>query len=231
MKLKNLKAVYSICISDALYEEIRIDERWDEKGRPYWSYRADEGLIWSELFGQSNEEPFEKWAFNYHMSMQGGCGTLESFFENHFAKKEIRRRGLLFVYPGPDSPLSQEEYYKKNPLISWLYYKRSFDAVFPVLRGFGKTGLLFELVGNLDNGKEMKFSYKSTEGGKLGVNGKHIINLSFFDERLSENDRDEELGIGWAKETDKGEAIATVYGMHSLMDLMKALEMVSEDGR
>ncbi|MCR4585271.1 MAG: hypothetical protein K5686_06055, partial [Lachnospiraceae bacterium] len=64
MRIKKLKAVYSINISKSLYEEIRIDEKWDEDGRASHSDWLEEGFIWSELFAQSNEDPFDKWAWN-----------------------------------------------------------------------------------------------------------------------------------------------------------------------
>ena len=226
MKIKKLKAVYSINISKNLYEEIRIDEKWDEDGRASHSDWLEEGFIWSELFAQSNEDPFDKCAWNFPMSSENGSGTPESFFENHFAKKEIRRRVLIGLYPDPDSKLSQEEYYKSDPRISWLYYKRSFDAVFPVLCEFGKTQLVMELEGCLDNGKPIRFSYKTKDGGELEIEGKKIADIDFYDEKYRGEDKAGELDI--IRNGNKGRAALTVYGMHSLEDLLKALEMAAE---
>ena len=225
MKIKKLKAVYSINISKSLYEEIRIDEKWDEDGRAsHWDW-LEEGFIWSELFAQSNEDPFDKWAWNFPMFSKNGSGTPESFFENHFAKKEIRRRVLFGLYPDPDSLLSQEEYYKSDPRISWLYYKRSFDAVFPVLCEFGKTQLVMELEGCLDNGKRLKFSYKTIDGGKLEIEGKKTADIGFNDEKYRGQDKATEPDI--IRNGNKGRKALTIYGMHSLEDLLKALEMAA----
>ena len=85
LRPEKLKATYSIEVNRVLYEEIRINETWDKAGIPAHSDRYEEGFIWSELYGQSNEKPFDKWAFNYDMCFQGGTGSIESFFENHFS--------------------------------------------------------------------------------------------------------------------------------------------------
>ena len=227
MKPSSLKARYSISISDAVYEEIRIDERWDEKGEADHSYRLDEGFIWSELYGQSNENPFDKWAFNYHMLVCGGSGTLESFFENHFAMEKVRRRGLQFLYPDESLPLSQEEYWKCDPRISWLYYKRSFDAVFPVLCEMGKTQLKMEIEGILDNGRACSFEYTTSAGGELTVNGKKLVNIKFFNEKYQYREKPEALGIEKPEKTDGKESIM-IYGVHSLNDLFEGIEMAAK---
>ena len=183
MKPERLRAAYSIEISRGLYEEIRINETWDSDGKAAHSDRYEEGYLWIELYGQSNAEPFDKWAFNYEMPVQSGSGSLESFFENHFSQERIRRRGLSFLNPPETYPGSQEDYVKNDPRISWLYYKRSFDAVFPVLCEHGKTNLKMELEGRLDDGRLITLSYSTGDGGEIILEGKHLLNICFYDEK------------------------------------------------
>ena len=220
-----MKAVYSIEISRDLYEEIRIDEKWDENGKPFHSDMYDEGYIWSELYGQNQESPFDKWAFNFQMPVLGGNGTPESFFENHFANKMIRRRGLVFLYPDRDSTLSQEEYWKQNPRISWLYYKRSFDAVFPVLCEMGKTQLAMEIRGVLDDGRACGFVYLTNKGGELTVDGKKLPNVRFFDERYKDRKTPEALGIYESGVSTDGKDSVMIYGVHSFSELFEGIEL------
>ncbi len=225
MKPKRLKATYGIEISRDIYEEIRIDETWDEAGKPNHSERFEEGYIWSELFGQNQQGPFDKWALNYHMPVIGGTGTLESFFENHFANETVRRKGLLYLYPDKDSLLSQEDYWKQDPRISWLYYKRSFDAVFPVMIEMGKTMLSMKIEGVLDDGRSCSFVYETDKGGKLSVDGKKLLDINFFDERYTYRETPEPLGIGKPEKNKNGKEVVTIYGVHSFTELFEALEM------
>ncbi len=227
MKPKKLKAIFGIEISRDIYEEIRINETWDESGKANHSERLDEGYMWSELYGQNQQGPFDKWALNYHMSVTGGTGTLESFFENHFANEAIRRKGLLFLYPDLDSHLSQEEYWKKDPRISWLYYKRSFDAVFPVLREMGKTMLSMEIEGVLEDGRTCTFVYATDKSGVLSVDGKKLLNLNFFDERYQDREKPEPLEIGKPEKSVDGKDVVTIYGVHSFSDLFEGLELAA----
>ena len=196
LKPERLQAVYSIRINRNLYEEIRIHEVWDQEGRPAHSDRYEEGYLWSELYGQSNAEPFEKWAFNYQMSFRGGSGTLESFFEDHFSQEKVRRKGLIFQYPEDEMTVSQQEYWKRDPRISWLYYKNQFNAVFPVLCDLGNTMLDLELDGRSDDGAEMKFCYVTGKTGTLYAGGKHCTDICFHDERYGRRGETVQLEAG-----------------------------------
>jgi hypothetical protein len=93
LRPQKLDATYRIEIKRDLFEEIRIHETWDQNGKAAHSDRYEEGFIWSELYGERNEEPFDKWAVNYDMSFMGGTGSPESFFENHFSQENVRRDG------------------------------------------------------------------------------------------------------------------------------------------
>ncbi len=228
LKPERLKAVYSIAINRELYEEIRIHETWDPGGKAARSDRYEEGFFWSELYGQSNEEPFDQWALNYEMSFQGGCGSLESFFENHFSQERIRRKGLYFLNPPETYPGSPEDYRKKDPRISWLYYKRSFDAVFPVLCGIGKTHLDMELEGRLSDGRLVRFSYSTGDGGVIILEGKQLLHVCFYDERYSSRDYPQPLDIGRPEELKNGRTAATMYGVYSFSGLLKGLEMAAQ---
>lgn len=219
-----LKATYSIEISRDLYEEIRINETWDADGKAGHSERYEEGYLWSELYGESNAEPFDKWAYNYHMSFLGGSGTPESFFENHFSQEKIRRRGLLFVNPPDTYRGSREDYVKRDPRVSWLYNKRSFDAVFPVLCEHGKTHLEMELEGGLDDGRLISFSYSSGDGGEITLEGKYLLNICFHDERYSGRNLSQPLEIGHLEKSKNGGSTITIYGMHSFSEFLKGIE-------
>ncbi len=227
LKPERLKATYSIEINRDLYEEIRIHETWDPDGKPAHSDRYEEGFLWSELYGQSNEEPFDKWAFNYEMLFRDGTGSPESFFENHFSQEKIRRKGLLFLHPEEGFSGSREDYLKKDPRISWLYYKRSFDAVFPVLCGIGKTHLEMELEGRLCDGRLIRFLYSTGDGGEIILEGKHLLNIRFYDERYSTENSPKPLDIGRPEESGNGRAAATIYGVYSLSGLLEGLEMAA----
>ena len=228
LKPERLIATYSIEISRDLYEEIRINETWDTDGKAAHSERYEEGYLWSELYGQSNTEPFDKWAHNYEMSVQSGSGSLESFFENHFSQERIRRRGLSFLIPPENYPGSQEEYVKNDPRISWLYYKRSFDAVFPVLCGHGKTHLEMELEGRLDDGRQVRFSYSMIDGGEIVLEGKNLLNVCFYDERYSPGNYPQPLDIGRPEGSENGRRAATLYGVYSFSELLKGLELAAQ---
>ena len=225
MKPERLRATYSIEIIRNLYEEIRINETWNQAGIPVHSDRYGEGYLWSELYGQSNEEPFEKWAYNYYMSFQDGSGTLESFFEKHFSQEKVRRKGLIHLYPDAGKNISQTDYWKQDPRISWLNYKRSFDAVFPVLCEMGKTHLEMELEGRLDDGRQIRFSYFTGDGGEIALEGKHLLNICFYDERYSAWNSTRSLEIGPPEESKTGRRAAVLYGVYSLSELLKGLEM------
>ena len=226
---EKLRATYSVEISRDLYEEIRINETWDADGKAAHSDRYGEGYLWTELYGQSNTEPFDKWAFNYEMSFQGGSGTPESFFENHFSQEKIRRRGLSFLIPPENFPGSQEDYVKSDPRISWLYYKRSFDAVFPVLCEHGKAHLVMELEGRLDDDRQIRFSYSTIDGGEIICEGKHLLNVCFYDERYSPRNYPQPLDVGRPEESENGRRAATLYGVYSLSELLKGLEMAAQN--
>ena len=228
LKPERLRATYSIEISRDLYEEIRINETWDMDGKAARSDRYGEGYLWTELYGQSNTEPFDKWAFNYEMSFQGGSGTPESFFENHFSQEKIRRRGLSFLIPPENFPGSQEDYVKSDPRISWLYNKRSFDAVFPVLCEHGKTHLVMELEGRLDDDRQIRFSYSTGDGGEIICEGKHLLNVCFYDERYSPRNYPQPLDIGRPEESENKRRIVTLYGVYSFSELLKGLEMAAQ---
>ncbi len=228
LKAERMNAVYSIEISHELYEEIRIRETWDGEGKAAHSDQCEEGFIRSELYGQNNEDPFDKWVFNDDMSFCNGRGTLESFFENHFSKEKIRRRGLLFLYPPEDFKGSQEAYWKKDPRISWLYYKRSFDAVFPVLSEHGKTHLKMELEGRLEDGRQISFLYSTGDVGEITLEGKHLINVCFYDERYSGSDHLKSLEIGCPERSKKGKTAAMLYGVHSFSKLMEGIDMAAQ---
>ena len=225
MKPERLRAAYSIEISRDLYEEIRINETWDTDGKAAHSDRYEEGYLWTELYGQNNAEPFDKWAFNYEMSVRGGTGSLESFFENHFSQERIRRRGLSFLNPPETYPGSQEDYVKNDPRISWLYYKRSFDAVFPVLCEHGKTHLAMELEGRLDDGRQIRFSYSTGDGGEIILEGKHLLNICFYDERYSTRNYPQPLDIGRPEILKNGKSAVMLYGVYSFSELLNGLEM------
>ena len=227
LKPEGLKAVYSMEINRDLYEEIRINETWDQAGIPAHSVRYEEGYLWSELYGQSNAEPFDKWALNFHMSFQGGSGTPESFFENHFSQEKIRRRGLNFLYPDDESGISQEEYWKTDPRIAWLYYKNRFDAVFPMLREMEKTKLTLELEGSLNGGRKIKFAYATGDEGSLYVDGRHLINIGFYDERYDCQKKPVPLEMG-KPEKISGKLLVKLYGVHSFSEFLDGLEMVAE---
>lgn len=228
LKPERLKATYSIEISRDLYEEIRINETWDKSGRAAHSEKYEEGYLWSELYGQSNAEPFDKWAFNYEMSVRGGSGSLESFFENNFSQERIRKRGLSFLNPPETYPGSQEDYVKNNPRISWLYYKRSFDAVFPVLCEHGKTHLKMKLEGKLDDGRLIALLYSTDNGGEIILEGKHLLNICFYDERYSTRNFLQPLEIGRPEGSKNGRRAATLYGVYSFSELLKGLEMAAK---
>ncbi|MCR4590054.1 MAG: hypothetical protein K5668_04485 [Lachnospiraceae bacterium] len=228
LKPERLRATYSIEISRDLYEEIRINETWDMDGKAARSGRYGEGYLWTELYGQSNSEPFDKWAFNYEMSFQGGYGSPESFFENHFSQEKVRRRGLSFLYPPENYPGSQEDYVKSDPRISWLYNKRSFDAVFPVLCEHGKTHLVMELEGRLDDGRLITLSYSTDDGGEIILEGKHLLNICFSDERYSTRNFPRPLEIGRPEGSENGKRAATLYGVYSFSELLKGLEMTAK---
>lgn len=225
MKPERLRAAYSIEISRDLYEEIRINETWDTDGKAAHSDRYEEGYLWTELYGQNNAEPFDKWAFNYEMSVRGGIGSLESFFENHFSQERIRRRGLSFPNPPETYPGLQEDYVKNDPRISWLYYKRSFDAVFPVLCEHGKTHLAMELEGKLDDGRLITLSYSTDDGGEIILEGKHLLNICFYDERYSARNYPQPLDIGRPEILKNGKSAVMLYGVYSFSELLKGLEM------
>ena len=227
LKPESLKATYGIEISKKLYEEIRINETWDQNGMPSHSEKYDEGYIWSELNGQNNEEPFDKWACNYYMSFKGGIGTLESFFRNHFSLERVRRKGLIFLYPNDNEAVSQQEYWKQDPGISWLYYKNKFDAVFPVLCEMGKARLLLELKGKLSDGRDLEFRYATEDAGALFVGGKHLINVRFHEEKYGTNDKTRPLEVG-RPERINGKNAALLYGVHSFSELLAGLELVAE---
>ncbi|MCR5452253.1 MAG: hypothetical protein K6F00_06455 [Lachnospiraceae bacterium] len=228
LKPIRLKAVFSIEINRNLYEEIRIQESWDENGKAAHSDRYEEGFIWSELYGQCNEEPFDKWAYNYDMSFFGGTGTIESFFENHFSQEKIRRKGLVYLYPKEDFTGSQEDYWKTDTRISWLYYKRSFDAVFPVLCEHGKTHLEMKLEGNLDDGRQIGFRYTTGDVGEIILDGKHLVNISFYDEKYSGRNFPQALALGRPEELNNGKWAATLYGAYSFSQLMEGIELAAE---
>jgi len=228
LKPEGLRATYSIEISRDLYEEIRINETWDTDGKAAHSDRCGEDYLWIELYGQSNTEPFDKWTCNYVMSVQGGCGSPESFFENFFSQKEIRRRMLTFLNPPGTYPGSREDYVKNDPRISWLYNKRSFDAVFPVLCEHGKAHLVMDLEGRLDDGRQIRFSYSTGDGGEIILEGRHLLNVSFFDERYITQKSPRSLDIGRPEESKNGRRIATLYGVYSFPDLLKDLEMAAQ---
>ncbi len=228
LKPERLKAVYSIEINRDLYEEIRINESWGPDGKAVHSDICGEGFIWSELYGQSNEDPFDKWAFNYAMSFCSGTGTIESFFENHFAQEKIRRKGLMFLYPKEGFAGSQEDYWKTDPRISWLYYKRSFDAVFPVLCEHEKTHLKMELEGRMNDGRLIRFLYATGDAGEIILDGKNLINVSFYDERYSGINSHQSLNIGHPEKLKNGKTAATLYGVYSLPNLLEGIEMVVE---
>lgn len=225
LKPVTLKSVFSIDIKHDLYEEIRIHETWDKNGKAQNSYRYEEGFIWSELYGQSNEEPFDKWSCNYELSFLNGMGTIESFFENHFAQEKIRRKGLAFLYPQEDFAGSQEDYWKTDARISWLYYKRSFDAVFPVLCEQGKTHLEMELEGRLDDGRRVTFHYVTGSAAEVFLDGKHLVNISFFDERYSGRNAPQPLAIGRPEKLDNGQWAATMYGAYSFFKLLEGIDL------
>ena len=228
MKTEKMKAVYSIEITRDLYEEIRINETWDQAGIAARSDRYEEGYLWSELYGQSNTEPFDKWAYNYHMSFQNGNGTPESFFENHFAQPHIRRRGLSFLSPPGTFAGSQEDYWKGDSRISWLYYKKNFDAVFPVLCEHGKIHLVMELEGRLDDGRQIRFSYSTIDGGEIILEGKHLLNVCFYDERYIKQNFPQPLDIGRPEILKTGKSAVMLYGVHSLSELLKGIEMAAQ---
>ena len=228
LKPERLRATYSIEISRDLYEEIRINETWDKSGRAAHSEKYEEGYLWSELYGQSNAEPFDKWAFNYEMSFHDGSGTPESFFENHFSQERIRRRGLSFLNPPETCTCSQEEYVKTDPRIAWLYYKRSFGAVFPVLCEHGKAHLVMELEGRLDDGRQIKLSYSTGDGGEIICEGKHLLNVCFYEERYSTRNYHQHLDIGRPERSESGRWVATLYGVYSLSELLKSIEMAAK---
>lgn len=225
---EKLRATYSVEISRDLYEEIRINETWDADGKAVRSERYEEGYLLSELYGQSNTDPFDKWAYNYEMSVQGGYGSPESLFENHFSQEKIRRRGLSFLIPPENFPGSQEDYVKSDPRISWLYNKRSFDAVFPVLCEHGKAHLVMELEGRLDDDRQIRFSYSTGNGGEIICEGKHLLNVCFYDERYSPRNYPQPLDVGRPEESENGRRAATLYGVYSLSELLKGLEMAAQ---
>ncbi len=227
LKPEGLEAVYSMEINRCLYEEIRIKETWDTNGIPVHSDRYEEGYLWSELYGQSNAEPFDKWAFNHHMSVLGGTGTLESFFEKHFSQEKIRRMWLNYLYPGDWSGISQQEYWKTDPRINWLYYKNKFDAVFPMLCEMGKTKLTFKLEGSLNDVRKIEFSYATGYEGALYVDGRHLINIGFYDERYDHQKKPSPLEIG-RPERINGKPLVMLYGVHSFSDLLQGLEMAAD---
>ena len=226
---KKLKARYSIDICGKLYEEIRIDETWDEKGRPSNQDRAEDGFLWSELFIRSNETPFDKAAWNYRIPVQGGSGRPESFFENFFSEENIRRKGLELLYPDEYSDLKQKDYWKKDPRISWLYYKRCFDAVFPVMCETGLAQLKMEIVGELEDGRKCSCDYATDKDGELWAGGKRLYNISFFDERYLYREKPEELEAGKPEKIGKGKETVMLYGVHSLTDLFEGLEMAAKE--
>jgi len=229
LKPQKLKATYSIEITPDLYEEIRINEAWDRNGKAAYSDKFEDELIWSELYGQSNKDPFDKWAFNYNMCFKGGTGTLESFFENHFSQKEIRRKGLNFLYPCDDFCGSKEDYVKKDPRISWLYYKRSFDAVFPVFCEHDKTHLHMELEGVLEDGRKLNFLYTTKKDGRILVDDEHLLDVNFFNERyLNKEGTIEPLDIGRPEKRKNEKTAVMIYGVHSFTELLCGLEMAAE---
>ncbi|MCR5023268.1 MAG: hypothetical protein K6A90_02895 [Lachnospiraceae bacterium] len=228
LKPEKLRATYSIEISRDLYEEIRINETWDMDGKAAHSGHYEEGYLWTELYGQSNTEPFDKWGFNYEMSFQGGSGTPESFFENHFSQEKVRRSGLSFLVPPENYPGAQEDYVKDDPRISWLYYKRNFEAVFPVLCEHGKAHLVMELEGRLDDGRQIRLSYSTGDGGEIICEGKHLLNVCFYEERYSTRNYPQHFDIGRPERSESGRWAATLYGVYSLSELLKGIEMAAK---
>ncbi len=227
IKPEQLKAVYHIEINRSLYEEIRIDETWGKTGIPAHSERYEEGYLWSELYGKIDTEPFDKWAYNYHMSFQGGNGTLESFFENHFSIEKIRRKGLAFLYPEDGRAISQQDYWKQDPGISWLYFKKNFDAVFPVLSEMGKIRLTLEMKGRLNDERELTFRYTTAEKGTLYVDDRHLVNICFYDERHDRRENALPLEVGRAEKTN-GQISVMLYGVHSFSEFLDGLSMVAD---
>ncbi len=228
LKPQKLKATYSMDLNRDLYEEIRIDEAWDQSGKAAHSDRYEEGFIWSELYGQSNEKPFDKWASNYDMCFQGGTGSIESFFENHFSQEKIRRKELLFLYPDEGFDGSIEDYRKGDPRVSWLYYKRSFDAVFPVLCELGRIHLEMELEAVSDDGRMIRFLYSTGVGGEIYTDEKYLLSICFYDERYSTRYYPQSLDIGRPKKQKNGKMAATLYGVYSFSDLLSGLETAAK---
>ena len=226
LKPEKMNASYSIEVNKSLYEEIRINEIWNKEGRAHYSDRYEEGYMWSELYCQSNAEPFDKWAYNFQMSFQDGTGTPESFFERHFSEEIVRRKALIWLYPDYAGMAAGQEDWKQDPRISWLYYKRSFDAVFPVLCEMGKTRLELKLEARLDDGKALELVYSTGTGGSVFLDGRHIVDVYFYDEKYKTQSASVQLEVGEPENVD-GKNVSEIYGMHSLSELLKGLEMVA----
>ena len=177
MKPEKWKAVWRIGITRELYEEIRVNELWNEDGKPVHSQDCGEGCMLSELYGETDTG--DRWAYDEVMSLQGGNGTPESWFENHFSLERVRRRGLQFLFPPAGSTVSQREFWRQDPRISWLYFKKRFEAVFPVLCDIGRTRLELNFAGTLEDGRRLKLTYVSGAPGRLFLEDRELVNICF----------------------------------------------------
>lgn len=181
MKINRLKATYSIEANRDLHIEIRVKEDFDGSGKPVIARDFngyEEGMVMSELFIRSEEDPgdVDQWAFNHLLPMKDGDGRPESFFEHHFSKEDIRRR-VMYSISWDDTDAG-----KNDPRISWLYYKRQFDAVFPMIKEWGKASLDMEIEGVMEDGRNIRFIYSTGASGKIYVEDEYAGELCLFSE-------------------------------------------------
>ena len=71
---------------------------------------------------------------------------------------------------------------------------------------------------------ETRFSYSSGDGGEITLEGKHLLNICFHDERYSGRNLSQPLEIGHPEKSKNGGSTITIYGMHSFSELLKGIE-------